>query len=412
MEIFTLIFLGAIGASLGLRFWLGLRNLVYMGAHRGQVPEAFGQVIGTEAHAKAADYTAAKTRLQLIAIIFNGLLLLGWTLGGGLDLLDALWRNVTSEPIPLGIAVILSVGFLMAVFDLPFSIYGTFWLEARFGFNRTTPQLFMIDLLKGGVLLFLFGGTLSALILWVMVATGPYWWTFGWLTWVGFSLLQLWAYPRLIAPLFNRFSPLADETLKGRIERLAKRIGFAIRDVRVMDGSRRSAHGNAHFTGIGRNKRIVLFDTLVETLSPDEAEAVLAHELGHFKLHHVRNGFLLGAGASLLGFALLGVLLGQPWFYSGLGVTVPSNHLALLLFAMAGPVFAFFLTPFLAAYSRRHEFAADAFAAQVSDAVALTQALVKLYRDNASTLTPDPLYAAFYYSHPPPLARLARLEKT
>jgi STE24 endopeptidase len=407
---FTTLFLTVLAASVALQFWLGSRQMGFVRAHRDGVPEAFRNDVSLKDHRKAADYAVAKTRLNLVALVVHAALLLGWTIGGGLELLDGLWRATLAAPLARGVAVVMSAGLIMALLEMPFSIYGTFRLEERFGFNRTTPWLFVSDLAKSGLLLVGIGAPLVWVILRIMEASGAFWWLYAWLVWMGVSLAQTWAYPRLIAPLFNRFTPLDDPSLEARVRRLAKACGFAVKDIFVMDGSRRTAHGNAYLTGLGANKRIVFFDTLIGSLEGPEVEAVLAHELGHFKRWHVQKFLATSALITLAGWALLGWLAGQGWFYAGLGVTLPSNHAALILFVMVAPVFAVFLRPVLSALSRRFEYQADAFAAEKSDAGALITALVKLYRDNASTLTPDPVYSAFYHSHPPPPLRVRHLE--
>jgi len=406
---FTAIFLAALAAALGVQYWLGFRQLRFVRAHRESVPEAFRDTVSDEAHRKAADYTVAKTRFNLVSHAIGAVLLLIWTLGGGLDLVDRIWRGAVATDLPRGVAVVLSVIFIMGLLDLPLSIYATFRLEQRFGFNRTTPRLFAVDLVKSAVLGLVIGAPLVYAILWIMQEAGSLWWLYAWAVWIGFALVQTWAYPRLIAPLFNRFTPLADESLRERVDRLARATGFAVKDVFVMDGSRRSAHGNAYMTSFGASKRIVFFDTLLSALQADEVEAVLAHELGHYKLRHVMKKLGLVAVISGLGWALLGWLSGEAWFYAGLGVSRPSPCMALLLFMMVGPVFALFLRPFMSGLSRRYEFEADDFARKFSDARALTRGLVKLYRDNANTLTPDPLYSAFYHTHPPPALRIRHL---
>ncbi|MDQ2696136.1 MAG: M48 family metallopeptidase, partial [Pseudomonadota bacterium] len=331
--------------------------------------------------------------------------------GGGLELLDQSWRGLGWGPLATGMAVLVSAVVIGSLLDLPFTVYETFVLEERFGFNRTTPGLFVVDLARNLAVSLALGLPLAWVVLWLMQAGGGLWWLHVWLVWTGFSLLLVWAWPAFIAPLFNRFSPLGDQALKQRIEALLARCGFSSQGVFVMDGSRRSAHGNAYFTGTGNNKRIVFFDTLLDTLDGDQIEAVLAHELGHFRRHHVRTRLLTVFAASLLGLALLGWLIQQPWFFHGLGVSTPSNHAALLLFMFTAPVFTVFLRPLGSWLSRRHEFEADEYAARQSDAAALIQALVRLYRDNASTLTPDPLYSAFYDSHPPAAVRVAHLQR-
>ncbi|MFZ0694234.1 MAG: M48 family metallopeptidase [Alphaproteobacteria bacterium] len=406
----TGIFLAGLAGSLALQFWLGLRHLRYVAEHRGAVPEAFRDSVSLESHAKAADYTIAKTKLNLLSLAISAILLLIWTLGGGLDLVDRFWRPRIDSELWRGVAAVVSVLFLIGALDLPLSLYSTFGLEQRFGFNRTTPWLFALDLVKGAVLGLAIGVPLIFAILWIMQATGDLWWLYAWAAWMTFALVQILAYPTLIAPLFNRFTPLTDESLRERVDKLALATGFAIKDIFVMDGSRRSAHGNAYLTGFGTSKRIVFFDTLLSALQGDEVIAVLAHELGHYKLAHIQKKLIATALMSLAGWALLGWLSSKAWFYAGLGVTQPSNYMALLLFMMVGPVFAVFLRPVLSNLSRRHEFEADDYARGVSDAAALARGLVKLYRDNANSLTPDPVYSAFYHTHPPPALRIRNLQ--
>jgi len=408
---FTLLFLAALALMLALQWWLAQRQLHHVAAHRTAVPTAFATRISLADHQRAAAYTLARTRLARWEALYAGGLLLLWTLGGGLDLLDGLWRRADLPPLAGGVGLLLSALLLMGLLDLPLAWYRTFRLEQRFGFNHTTPATFVADLLKQALLAVLLGGPLIAVVLWLMAGAGTWWWLYVWLVWLGFGLLLLWAYPAFIAPLFNKFQPLQNAALRTRIERLLQRCGFAASGVYVMDGSRRSAHGNAYFTGLGRNKRIVFFDTLLDTLDEDEIEAVLAHELGHFHHHHVRRRMAASALFSLTGLALLGLLADAPWFYHGLGVTQPSLPMALLLFLLVVPVFTFFLHPLLTRRMRRHEFEADAFAAQQSDAAYLIRALVKLYQGNASTLTPDPLYSAFHDTHPPAPVRIAHLTR-
>lgn len=409
MNAFSWIFVVALGAYLILKLWLAQRQIRHVAANRARVPENFADRIALDEHRKAADYTLAKTRQGRLELIYDSLLLLGWTLGGGLQLLDNLWRQAGWDNIATGVAVLVSAFMIMALLEMPFTLYHTFAIEERFGFNRTTPATFVTDLVKQSVLMLLLGVPLAWAALWLMQESGPLWWLYLWLLWAGFSLLMLWAYPALIAPLFNKFNPLQDEELQKRIQGLLDRCGFKSQGVFVMDGSKRSGHGNAYFTGMGRNKRIVFFDTLLKTLQPDEIEAVLAHELGHFKRRHVQQRIVIMMMMSLAGLALLGWLIGQGWFYQGLGVQQPSNHLALLLFLMVSPVFTLFLQPLSSWYSRKHEFEADDYAAAQSSAADLVRALVKLYKDNASTLTPDPVYSAFYDSHPPAPVRIAHL---
>lgn len=410
MPSFTWIFISLLSAGLLIRLWLAQRHITHVARHRARVPAPFRASIARAAHRKAADYTVAKTRFGRVAVAIDALLLVGWTLGGGLDVVDQAWRAMGYGELVTGTAFLLSVFLIMGVLDLPVSLYQTFVIEARYGFNRTTPALFFGDLLKQSVLLLALGAPLALAALWLMQRAGEHWWLYLWLLWSGFTLIMIWAYPSVIAPLFNKFTPLKNRALLRRIERLLRRAGFHSRGVFVMDGSRRSAHGNAYFTGFGRNKRIVFFDTLLTSLRGSEIEAVLAHELGHFHHRHIVKRLVLLFAMSFAGLALLGWLIGQPWFYQGLGVSTASNHAALILFLLASPVFTFFLEPVMSWGSRRHEYQADAFAATQTDARVLIRALVKLYRENASTLTPDPLYSAFYDSHPPAALRIAHLQ--
>jgi STE24 endopeptidase len=409
MNAFTLIFLSALALSFAVEFWLARRHFAHVLAHRDRVPEAFRATITLEAHQKAADYTLAKGRLGEVERVVGAALLLLFTLGGGIDLVAGVWDGFGLSPTWTGVGVILSTMILMQVLELPLSIYQTFVIEQRFGFNRNTPRQFVTDLALQLGLTLAIGAPLLALILWVMDGVGAYWWVLAWAILQGFSVLLSWAFPTFIAPLFNKFTPLEDQTLRQRIEALLDRCGFHSKGIFVMDGSRRSGHGNAYFTGLGNNKRIVFFDTLVESLSHDELEAVLAHELGHFKRKHVLKMLIASAVMTLLGLALLGWLMGHDWFYDGLGVSMHSNATALLLFMLVSSPFTLFLQPVIAYFQRRHEFEADDFAAAQARPGDLISALVKLYRDNASTLTPDPLYSAFHYSHPPAAIRIAHL---
>ncbi len=409
MNFFTALFLALLVASTLTKIWLDSRQISAVRRRRDTVPKPFDASIDLDAHRKAADYTVASNRVDIADTLIDALLLVGWTLGGGLALVDTLWTHAGLGSVATGVGVIVSVIVLMTLLSLPLGIYRTFGVEARFGFNRTTPGLYAADVVKGIVLTLVIGTPLVAVILWLMVRAGSLWWLYAWAVWVGFSLLMTWAYPTLIAPLFNTFSPLSDETLKHRIEALLERCGFRSNGIFVMDGSRRSTHGNAYFTGVGDNKRIVFFDTLIDTLDHDEVEAVLAHELGHFRKHHVRKRLALSFAVSLVALAILGWLKDSPWFYASLGVPVPSNHMALLLFVLVSGVFTFWLTPAGAWLSRRHEYEADEYAAEQADADALVAALVKMYRDNATTLTPDPVHSGFYDSHPPAPRRVARL---
>lgn len=409
MRWLTLLFVLAVTLGAALELWLLQRQRVTVARHRNAVPAPFAASISAAQHAKAADYTIAKVYAGRIGTVIDALVILGLTLGGGIATLDGWWRHTHLAQPWLGLAVIASVALLMQLISLPLSLWRTFGIEARFGFNRTTPALYLADLAKSTALAVLLGGPLVLATLWLMQRAGQWWWLWAFGLWLGVMLLMAWAWPAFIAPLFNRFTPLGDETLKARIEALLRRCGFASKGVFVVDNSRRSSHGNAYFTGIGRNKRIVFFDTLLERLQAPEVEAVLAHELGHFRLKHVRQRLLLSMATTFAGLALLGGLAARPDFYRALGVPEPSTHAALLLFVLVVPAFMFFLTPLGALWSRRHEFEADAFATRYASAAELATALVKLHRDNASTLTPDPVYAAFYYSHPPPLSRILRL---
>lgn len=409
MHPFTLLFIVLMAAGLLLQLWLMQRQQRHVAAHRPQVPHAFADKVTLEEHRKAADYTRAKLDFGRIDLLVGTTLLLIWTLGGGIDLLHRQWQAWTVDPLWSGIGLIFSVTLISALLELPLGIWNTFVLEARFGFNRTTARRFLNDLLLQLLLALLLGTPLLWVILWLMEQAGASWWLAAWAVWIGFMLLMLWIYPTLVAPLFNKFTPLEEGPLKQRIQGLLERCGFTSNGIFIMDGSRRSGHGNAYFTGFGRNKRIVFYDTLTEGLEAHEMEAVLAHELGHFKRRHVLKHLLLSTGLSLAGFALLGWLAGESWFYRSLGVSQPGDAVALLLFMLALPVFTQFLQPVLAIMSRKHEFEADDFAVQQTGAAPMIRALVKLYRENASTLTPDPLYSAFHDSHPPAPVRVAHL---
>ena len=411
MNWITLIFLVALVLSLAIQFWLDRRQLTHVQRHRNAVPDAFKERIPLEAHQKAADYTITRMRVGILELGLGAVLLLIWTLGGGLQLLDSLWRDMTLSPLVTGVVVIFSVLIISSLLELPFAIYRTFVIEQRFGFNRTTPAVFISDQIKHLLVLLILGVPLATLVLWLMQDADPLWWLYVWAVWMGFSLLMLWAWPAFIAPLFNKFAPLEDLALKQRIEELLSRCGFQSNGVFVMDGSKRSSHGNAYFSGLGTNKRIVFFDTLLKSLNPNEVEAVLAHELGHFKRRHIQKRIISMAVLSLAGLAILAWLMKLPQFYTGLGVAEPSTYMALILFMMVSPIFSLYLQPLLAHFSRKHEFEADDYAAQQSDAAILIQALVKLYEENASTLTPDPLYSAFHDSHPPAPVRVAHLSR-
>lgn len=418
----SLAFALALVASTLVKFWLSTRQIRHVAAHRGQVPAAFAGSVTLSAHQKAADYTVARARFGLLALAFNAALLLGWTLLGGLNLLNG-WALEASRTLhgfgdgwqAMGYQLGLIAVFALAgsLLDLPWELWSTFRIEQAFGFNRTTLRLYFADMAKGLLVGVLLGLPIVALILWLMGAAGPRWWLWAWGAWMAFQLLVMVLYPTVIAPLFNRFEPLTDAALKERVEGLMARCGFAAKGLFVMDGSRRSAHGNAYFSGFGPAKRVVFFDTLLTKLNGPEVEAVLAHELGHFKHRHITRRIVLGFALSLAGFALLGWLAQQPAFYLGLGVApnldAPNDALALLLFLLAGPVFGFFVTPLASHFSRRDEFQADAYARAQASGADLSSALLKLHEDNAGTLTPDPVYARFYYSHPPAAERLAAL---
>ena len=416
----TLVFAGLLLAGLALRLWLATRQIRHVAQHRSAVPTAFAHRIPLAAHQKAADYTIAKTRFGLLEMALATAAVLGWTLLGGLDALNQALLSWLGGGMLQQLALLACFVLIGGAIDLPVALYQTFVIEQRFGFNQMTPRLWLADLLKSTLLGAVIGLPIAALILWLMGAAGPLWWLWAWGTWMGFNLLLMVVFPLFIAPLFNKFQPLEDESLKARVTALMQRCGFAAKGLFVMDGSRRSAHANAYFTGVGKAKRVVFYDTLLKQLSPGEVEAVLAHELGHFKHKHITRRLVGMFAISLAGFALLGWLSTRAWFYTGLGVqpnlmlpgvpgAAPNDALALLLFLLAAPVFTLFVTPVLAQLSRRHEFQADAYAAAQSSGGDLASALLKLYEDNASTLTPDPVFAKFYYSHPPATERLARL---
>ena len=407
---FAWVFLAALAASSATRLWLAQRQMRHVRAHRGEVPQTFASAIPLDAHQKAADYTVAKARLGMLDVLIGAALLLALTLGGGIQRLSELWAQVfAAGSILHGAALILSVVLLQSLIGLPLAVYRTFVVEQRFGFNRMTPRLFVTDLAKSTLLALALGVPLLLAVLWLMERMGSWWWLYVWIVWTAFSLVLMMAYPAYILPLFNKFTPLAQGELSERVERLLARTGFRSRGLYVMDGSKRSSHGNAFFAGLGAGKRIVLFDTLVSRLAPAEVEAVLAHELGHYKLHHIAKALALSAAVSFAGLWLLGQLIDQPWFYQGLGVATPGTAAALLLFMLVVPEFMFFLHPLTSRYSRKREFEADAYAMQHAKPSDLVEALVKLYKDNAATLTPDPLHSAFYDSHPPAATRIARL---
>jgi STE24 endopeptidase len=407
---FTWVFLAALALATATRLWLALRQVRHVRAHREAVPGTFADTIALPAHQKAADYTVAKTRLGIVDTLLDAVVLLALTLGGLLQWLSDLWARVLPEgSLWHGTALILTVVFARALIGLPLSLYRIFGIEERFGFNRMTLRLFAADLAKQIAVGIVLGVPLLLVVLWLMEAAGPLWWLYVWLVVAAYSLVLQMIFPTLIMPLFNKFSPLTDPELAGRVERLLARCGFRSRGLYVMDGSKRSSHGNAFFAGFGAAKRIVLFDTLVSRLRPGEVEAVLAHELGHYKLHHILKGLLLSWAMSFAMLAALGWLAGERWFYEGLGVTTQALPVALLLFMLVLPEFTFFTQPLLSVFSRKNEFEADRYAVRHASAGELVGALVKLYNDNSATLTPDPLHSAFYDSHPPAAARIARL---
>lgn len=408
----TTVFIVLLAITTLTRVWLGRRHISHIQAHRNEVPAAFTSSISLDAHQKAADYSTAKTRLVMAEGAAQAILLAVLTIGGGLLLIDDAWRGVLPENEMIrGALVILTAFLVSSLIELPFDYYKSFVVDQHFGFNKMTPAMFFSDLIKHSIVGLLLGAPILFAALALMASSGDYWWLYLWVVWSVFNLLMLAIYPTFIAPLFNKFSPLADESLKSRIEALLTKCGFKSQGLFVMDGSTRSSHGNAYFTGFGSSKRVVFFDTLLDRLNTNEIEAVLAHELGHFKHHHVIKRIVLMFVVSFLGLALLGWLKNQGWFYEGLGVTQPSDYMALLLFLLVSPVFLFLLRPLMASYSRKNEFEADEYAAKNADAKYLVEALVKLYRDNASTLTPDPLHSAFYDSHPPASIRISKLAK-
>ncbi len=409
MQWLTPVFVVAVVAEAITRLWLSSRQIAAVRAHRDTVPEQFRGQVELADQQKAADYTVARARLGRLDTVADAVVRLAFTLGGGIALIESLWSRAHLSQPWHGALVIGTTLLALMVINLPFSLWSTFRVEARFGFNRMTPALYVLDLAKSLLLGVILGGPLVVGAIALMDRGGRWWWLYAWLGWTAFSLALTWAFPRFIAPLFNKFSPVSDDALKARVEGLLERCGFHSKGVFVMDGSRRSAHGNAYFTGVGRNKRIVFFDTLLERLAIGEVEAVLAHELGHFRLKHVRQRLMLSLVLSLGAFALIAWLAVQPGFYTALGVPEPSSHAALLLAMMVAPAFTYFITPIGAWWSRRHEFQADDFAAKHANARELADALVKLYRSNASTLTPDRIHSAFYDSHPPARVRIARL---
>ena len=411
--LFTYAFLAALALMLALKFWLAARQAKSVAAHRNAVPADFAAAVDLDAHRKAADYTRAKLAFGLIELVFSAGVLVWLTLAGGIDTVFA-WAGAFAEPSAGSIRIeVLGAGVVfvvLSVLDLPFAAYRSFVIEAKFGFNQMTWKLFMADTLKGSLLGLVLGGGVLTAAVWLMTSLGALWWLWAWFAWMAFNLLLLWLFPAFIAPLFNKFVPMPDGSLKARIEALLTRTGFTSQGLFVMDGSKRSSHGNAYFSGFGSAKRIVLFDTLIARLDENEVEAVLAHELGHFKQRHIVKRIVTVFALSLAGLWLLGQLANAAWFYEGLGVAHIGAGTALTLFALVLPVFTFILHPLTSIVSRKHEYEADAFAAGITGSPPLISALTKLYKDNASTLTPDHLFSAFYDSHPPAPLRVARLK--
>lgn len=414
--LFSALFAAALLLSVGLRIWLSLRQIRHVSSHRAQVPADFQSVVSLASHQKAADYTLSKTRFGIFAMVFNAVVLVAWTLLGGLNALNQGLDQllpVAEHPMAQQLLLLLAFTLIGGLVDLPFGLYQTFVIEERFGFNKMSLKLWLSDLLKSSVLGAVVGLPLAALMLWLMGSLGAQWWLWAWVAWMGFNLLMLVIYPTWIAPLFNQFKPLDNPELVQRVNALMARCGFSAKGFFVMDGSRRSGHANAYFTGFGHAKRVVFFDTLLAKLSPDEVDAVLAHELGHFKHKHILKRIVTLFAISGLGFAVLGWAANQAWFYLGLGVEPhfgPTNNaLALILFLSVVPVFSFFVSPWMSLSSRQHEFQADAYAQAQTSGQALRNALLKLIEDNAATLTPDPVFVKFYYTHPPAMQRLARL---
>ena len=410
MNTFTIVFLIALIISSSIQFWLAKRHAEHVAAHRSAVPDAFKAKVPLAAHQKAADYTLAKIKLGNIDSALGIVILLLLTLGGGINCAFNYWNTIASSPLLAGVAAIATIFLILTVIEIPTSVYQTFVIEEKFGFNKSTVNQFVKDQFMHLGLGAAIGLPLLALILWIMDNVGSLWWLWAWGIIMGFSLLMSWLYPTVIAPLFNKFTPMDEGSLKDRIQGLLARCGFNSQGIFIMDGSKRSGHGNAYFTGLGNNKRIVFFDNLVNSLDDEELEAVLAHELGHFKCKHVIKMLIATSIMSLISLAILGWLINEPWFYSGLGVEQPSHAAALLLFLLVSSSFTFFIQPISAYFQRKFEFEADDFAANNAKATKMISGLVKLYEENANTLTPDPLYSAFHYSHPPAAIRIAHLE--
>lgn len=406
----TKIFLFFLAIKTLVESYLDKRNKLHINAHKNKVPEIFQEKISLEDHQKAATYSVAKIKAKSIFDFFDLVILLGWTLGGGLNALDMYVRGFYYSELITGMIVLISFGLISMLIGLPQSLYSTFILEEKFGFNKTTPKTFVMDMLKGLVLGILLGAPIIYGLLWIMNYFGSYWWAYAWAFLTTVQLVLLWAYPKFLAPIFNKFSPLEEGEVKNKILKLLDRTGFESNGLFVMDASKRSAHGNAYFTGFGKNKRIVFFDTLINSLAPSETEAVMAHELGHFKKKHILKGLVKGLAMSLIGFYILGLLNKSPAFFQGHGVDLTSNYMLLLLFSMVSGIYTFLLTPFNAWMSRKHEFEADTFAHENASSADLISALVKMYKDNASTLTPDPAYSSFYHSHPSALIRVQYLQ--
>ena len=411
MHIFTFLFIFLVITTAGLQLWLSLRQAKHVTDHRTTVPDEFTNKITLEEHQKAADYTVTKGKFGRLQLLLSTVVLLLWTLGGGLEWLDKFIRGFDGDTLTTGVAVLITFTLISGIIDLPSSLYSTFVIEEKFGFNKTTLKVFFIDMLKGAALSIIIGIPLIILVLWLMESTGDLWWLYAWAVLTAFSILMMWAYPKFIAPIFNKFKPLEEGEVLERLTNLLKRTGFNSDGVFIMDGSKRSSHGNAYFTGFGKTKRIVFFDTLLKHLTPTQVEAVLAHELGHFKRKHVFKGMIVSISMTFISFAILAWLMKQEWFYTALGISTPSTYMALLLFMLVSPAFTFFIGPLMARWSRKHEFEADEFAAKQSNARELISALVCLYKKNAGTLTPDPLYSAFYDSHPPASIRIAHLKQ-
>lgn len=411
MNSFTVIFLIALVVSYSIQFWLSQRQKNYVLSHRDSVPPAFKDSVSLAAHQKAADYTIEKGQLGEIDNIISVVLLLLLTLGGGISLAFEFWSGFDWSPLIASLAAVATIYLCMTLIELPISLYQTFVIEEKYGFNKNTIKQFCKDQLLSVTLVFLIGMPILALILWVMDSVGSLWWLLAWAILISVSLLMSWLFPTLIAPLFNKFTPMEEGSLKNRIQSLLQRCGFSSNGIFIMDGSKRSGHGNAYFTGLGNNKRIIFYDTLINSLDEEELEAVLAHELGHFKRKHVIKMLVASSILSLISFAILGWLITQDWFFFGLGVDVKSNAAALLLFMLVSPVFTLFMQPISAYFQRKFEFEADEFATHNAKAGKMISGLVKLYEENASTLTPDPLYSAFHYSHPPAAIRIAHIEE-